>query len=44
MNQEPKWSLSFRYFFGILFLAALIAFLFYAHEAIRNLIIAAFVA
>lgn len=44
MNQEPRWSLSFRYLFGILFLTALIAFLFYAHDALRNLIIAAFVA
>jgi predicted PurR-regulated permease PerM len=44
MNQEPQWSLSFRYFFGILFLAALIAFVFYAHDAVRNLVIAGFVA
>lgn len=44
MNQEHQWSLSFRYLFGILFLTALIAFLFYAHDAIRNLIIAGFVA
>ena len=44
MNQEHLWSLSFRYFFGILFLGALIAFLFYAHDAVRNLVIAGFVA
>ncbi len=44
MNQGPQWSLSFRYFFGILFIGALIAFLFYAHDAVRNLVIAAFVA
>jgi predicted PurR-regulated permease PerM len=44
MNQEPQWSLSFRYFLGILFLGALIAFVFYAHDAVRNLVIAAFVA
>lgn len=44
MNQEPQWSPSVRYFFGILFLAALIAFVFYAHDAVRNLVIAAFVA
>ena len=44
MNQEPQWSLSFRYLFGILFLGALIAFVFYAHDAVRNLVIAGFVA
>jgi predicted PurR-regulated permease PerM len=44
MNHEPEWSVPFRYFFGILFLGALIAFVFYAHEAVRNLVIAAFVA
>lgn len=44
MNHEPEWSLPFRYFFGILFLGALIAFVFYAHDAVRNLVIAAFVA
>lgn len=44
MKSEPQWSLSFRYLFGILFFGALIAFLFYAHDAVRNLIIAAFVA
>jgi predicted PurR-regulated permease PerM len=44
MNRETQWSLSFRYLFGILFFGALIAFLFYAHDAVRNLSIAAFVA
>jgi predicted PurR-regulated permease PerM len=44
MNREPQWSLSFRYLFGILFFGAGLAFLFYAHEAVRNLVIAAFVA
>ena len=44
MNHEPQWSPAFRYFFGILFLVALIAFVFYAHDAIRNLVIAGFVA
>jgi predicted PurR-regulated permease PerM len=44
MTQEPQWSLSFRYFLGILFLGALIAFVFYAHDAVRNLVIAGFVA
>lgn len=44
MNQETQWSPAFRFFFGILFLAALIAFVFYAHDAVRNLVIAGFVA
>lgn len=44
MSQNTQWSLTFRYVFGIIYVAAFIAFLFYAHEAIRNLIIAAFVA
>lgn len=44
MNQETQWSLSFRYFLGILFLGALIALVFYAHDAVRNLVIAGFVA
>jgi len=44
MNTENQWSLSFRYVMGIVFFAALVAFIFYAREAIRNLVIAAFVA
>src|SRR5215216_1043117 len=44
MNQESQWSLTFRYFLGILFFGALVAFLFYAHNAVRNLVIAAFIA
>lgn len=44
MNREPQWSVTFRYLFGILFFGALIAFVFYAHEAVRNLVVAAFVA
>lgn len=44
MNRERQWSLTFRYVVGILFFAALVAFLFYAHDAVRNLAIAAFVA
>ena len=38
------WSLPFRYVVGILFLVAGIAFLIYAHQAVTNLVIAAFVA
>ena len=44
MTNDHRWSLSFRYVMGIAFLAALTAFLFYAHDAVRNLVIAAFVA
>ena len=44
MNTSDGWSLTFRYVVGMLCLAAVIAFLFYAHEAVTNLVIAAFVA
>ena len=44
MNREPQWSLTFRYVVGISFCVGLVAFLFYAHNAVRNLAIAAFVA
>jgi predicted PurR-regulated permease PerM len=44
MNHDTQWSLAFRYVMGFLYFAALVAFLFYAHEAVRNLVIAAFVA
>ncbi|HEX2991440.1 MAG TPA: AI-2E family transporter [Anaerolineales bacterium] len=44
MNDESKWSLTFRYVAGTVFFGAIIAFLFYAHDAVRNLAIAAFVA
>jgi predicted PurR-regulated permease PerM len=44
MNRESQWSPTFRYVVGILFFSALVAFLFYAHDAVRNLAIAAFVA
>jgi len=44
MNNDRQWSLTFRYVAGILSFAALIAFVFYAHDAVRNLVIAAFVA
>jgi len=44
MNRDSQWSLAFRYVVGIIFLIAIIAFIFYAREAIRNLVIAAFVA
>jgi len=44
MNMRDGWSLPFRYVVGILFLVAGIAFLIYAHQAVTNLVIAAFVA
>lgn len=44
MNTSDGWSLSFRYFVGILCLVAVIALLIYAHQAVTNLAIAAFVA
>src|SRR5687767_1128705 len=44
MNMRDGWSLPFRYVVGILFLVAGIALLFYAHQTVTNLAIAAFVA
>ncbi|MEO5888086.1 MAG: AI-2E family transporter [Anaerolineales bacterium] len=44
MNKDNQWSLTFRYTVGLIFFVALVAFIFYAREAIRNLVIAAFVA
>jgi predicted PurR-regulated permease PerM len=44
MNSNDNWSLSFRYFVGILCLVALIALLIYAHKAVTNLVVAAFIA
>lgn len=44
MNKDSQWSLAFRYVAGTLFLIAVVAFIFYAREAMRNLVIAAFVA
>jgi predicted PurR-regulated permease PerM len=44
MNKASQWTLAFRYLMGILLFAAFVAFLFYAHEAVKNLVIAAFVA
>ena len=44
MNKDTQWSLTFRYIVGLIFLVAAVAFVFYAGEAIRNLVIAAFVA
>src|SRR5512146_1559181 len=44
MNRDTQWSLTFRYVVGILCFLAFVAFLFYARDALRNLVIAAFVA
>ncbi len=44
MNRDNQWSDTFRYVMGLICFAAFIAFLFYAHDAVRNLTIAAFVA
>jgi predicted PurR-regulated permease PerM len=44
MNKDNQWSLAFRYVVGIIFLIAVVAFIFYARDAMRNLVIAAFVA
>ncbi|MFN8410796.1 MAG: AI-2E family transporter [Anaerolineales bacterium] len=43
-EKNHTWSLSFRYLTGIIIFIALIAFIFYAHEAMKALIIAAFIA
>ena len=42
-TDDVKWSDSFRYLVGIILFVAVIAFLIYAHEAVKALIIAAFV-
>ncbi len=44
MNKDNQWSVTFRYVMGLICFIAFVAFLFYAHDAIRNLTIAAFVA
>ena len=43
-SQNKIWSLPFRYFVGILIFIGVIIFLIYAHEAVKALVIAAFVA
>jgi predicted PurR-regulated permease PerM len=44
MNETNQWSQTFRYMAGILLFTAFIAFVFYAREAVRNFVIAGFVA
>lgn len=43
-NKTSQWSLVFRYTVGIIVFIALVAFLIYAHEAVKMLVIAAFIA
>jgi predicted PurR-regulated permease PerM len=44
MSRDTQWSLPFRYITAVFCLLAVIAFLFYAREAVTNLVVAAFVA
>jgi len=44
MNKDTQWSLSFRYVVAIIGFAAVVAFLFYAGDVVRNLIVAGFAA
>jgi predicted PurR-regulated permease PerM len=44
MKENTQWSLTFRYVAGIFLFAAFVVFLFYAHDAVRNFVIAGFVA
>jgi predicted PurR-regulated permease PerM len=43
-NNSNPWSLPFRYTLGIIIFIALVALLIYAHEAVKMLVIAAFIA
>ena len=43
-NGMDHWSIPFRYTMGIIIFSAVVAFLFYAHEAVKMLVIAAFAA
>lgn len=43
-NRDNQWTETFRYVVGVLYFLAFVAFLFYARDALRNLVIAAFVA
>lgn len=43
-NNSNQWSLPFRYTLGIIIFIALVVFLIYAHEAVKMLVIAAFIA
>jgi predicted PurR-regulated permease PerM len=43
-NNSNQWSLPFRYTLAIIIFIGLVAFLIYAHEAVKMLVIAAFIA
>ena len=43
-DTQTQWSITFRYVAGILLFAAFVAFVFYAHDFVRNFVIAGFVA
>ncbi len=43
-DNQKKWSMPFRYTVALILFIAFVALLFYAHEAVKTLIIAAFVA
>ncbi|HAV77876.1 MAG TPA: hypothetical protein DCX53_11055 [Anaerolineae bacterium] len=43
-TKDTQWSLTFRYTIALIGFFAIVAFVFYAADAIRNLIVAAFVA
>ncbi|NTU55923.1 MAG: AI-2E family transporter [Anaerolineales bacterium] len=44
MSENNQWSLTFRYVAGVMLFAAFVAFVFYAHDAVRNFVLAGFVA
>jgi predicted PurR-regulated permease PerM len=44
MSRDTQWSLPFRYVAAVFCTLAVIAFLFYARDAVTNLVVAAFVA
>jgi len=44
MSENNQWSITFRYVVGILLFAAFAAFVFYARDAVRNFVLAGFVA
>ena len=44
MSENNQWSITFRYVVGILLFAVFTAFVFYARDAVRNFVLAGFVA
>jgi hypothetical protein len=39
MSENNQWSLTFRYVVGVMLFAAFVAFVFYAHDAVRNFVL-----